>query len=282
MLRVTRDTDATISSTWDDSPSAVTIGIVDLLGDLITASATEPTVDREDGVFDYPFAAGTDVAFRQATWNGGTEKQHDTIEVVGAHLFMQGAARAFKNGALSDAAKYSTASIFADRDRITDDLETVTGRSWIQRYRMMAFRGSGTPNLRLADYVRSLGGGPGDGALRDTIRILSAADQNGEIPASSVVIADAGLLVRTDGIWRKPDQGSPVNIWLEIEYGVEDGYQSGAGRTAQEILVERLRHSNIPDRAISWTDEFGNVRLDTMPTEARDWIKTHDYRTRVY
>ena len=145
----------------------------------------------------------------------------------------------------------------------------------------MTFRGTGTHNLWLADFIRSRGGGPGDGALRDTTSILSATDQDGTINPDDIVIAEAGLLIRTDAAWKVPDQASPVNITLEIEYGVEGGY-GGADRAAQEILVERLRNSNIPDRAISWTDEFGNIRLDVMPTQARDWIKTHDYRIKAF
>ena len=281
MPRVLVDTDATLRSVWPRG-GTVTVGVTDLLGNLITPSATEATTDDDDGIFTYSFPAARQVDYGQITWiEGGDQEQHDVLEVVGTHLFSELEARAFKNAALKDTVKYLPDAIAVDRDRITDQLETVTGRSWVSRYRLMMFRGSGSRNLYLADFVRSLGGGPGDGALRDTIAVLSATDQNGDISPDNIVIADSGLLIRTDGVWLVPDAAHPVNITLEIEYGA-GGEHEGADWAAQEILVDRLRNSNIPDRAITWTDEFGNVRFDVLPTQARDWIRNHDYRIKAF
>ena len=69
MPRVARSTDTTIDSLWPptDPTGVVTVGIADLSGNLVTATATEPTIGNKDGLFEYKLAGdlSPDVDFRK-------------------------------------------------------------------------------------------------------------------------------------------------------------------------------------------------------------------------
>ena len=137
----------------------ITIGIVDANGDTVVASGTAVT-DNSDGTYTYTLAKQTEVNFLIATWSvsGGADFE-SYVDVVGSELFNETTARAFAAKAdatsalkpLASEDEYPDSVIAGERDRITDDLEQWTGRSFISRYARLELKGTGSSVLSLRD-----------------------------------------------------------------------------------------------------------------------------------
>ncbi len=283
MVRILRDTDTTLKKPWlaEGTPQTgqtITVTITDLDdGSVASGVAAE---DGSTGEYEFTVqdSAAADVALWRAVWaNADGQQVTEDIEVVGGWLFTEPDARAFDNGALTDENDFPDADILDERDRITDLLETATGRSWVPRFRRFTLKGSGTRELWLPDAIATEGGSDGAGARRDIVQVLAADDGATVTPSNIKIDPRMGLLVRTDAAWRRPSSTDPFNVTVDVEYGVRH-ITEGVDWAALSLIRDRLVPSDIPDRALSWTDEFGNINLDTMPTVARDWINNHDHR----
>ncbi len=284
MGRILRDTDTTLRKAWlaDGSPQtgkSITVTVTDLDGNTVkSGSATE---DGATGYYEFTIDAldAPDVALWDSVWDDGADQVvTERLEVVGGWLFTELAARSYDNGAMANVTDYPDSDILDERDRLTDIIETLTGRSWVPRFRRFVLEGSGSRRLWLRDFVESEGGSDGAGARRDTVKVLNAWVGGVAVSAANIKIDPRmGFLIRTDATWTKPTQTDPFNVTVDVEYGVQQ-VTEGVDWAALALLRDRLVPSNIPDRALSWTDEFGNINLDTMPTVAREWFERHDHR----
>jgi hypothetical protein len=286
-VRILRDTDTTIRRPWlqEGTPATgqtITVAVTDLDGNSVASgSAAE---DGATGYYEFTILStvATDVALWTIVWTNGDDSVSDEIEVVGNWLFTEPDARAYDGSAMNDATDFPDDDILAERDRLTDLLETWTGRSWVPRFQRFVLRGTGGHQLWLADNVEQRGGSDGAGAHHDIVQVLAAWQGGVSVsPANIVVEAKHAVLHRTDAVWAKPSAVTdPFNITVDVEYGKRD-ITEGVDWAALALLRDRLVPSDIPDRAVSWTDEFGNINLDTMPTVARDWLEAHDSKVGI-
>jgi hypothetical protein len=259
----------TLTKTWylDGTATdvgAVTVGIVDGNGTSVVTSGTA-TTNNNDGTYDYALAVQADTTVLVATWTASSESQVDYIEVVGGSLFTEAAARAFDNAAMTSATTYTDAIIAAERERITDLLESWTGRSWIRRYARIEARGTGhrelwlnTGSSRLSDGTPLIRNGRGF----DTVKVLSATVSGTAATVANITVGN-GRLWRTDGYWTTPTVSNPMNVVVEFEYGVASPQAMGADRIGLLLLRDRLVASNIDERASSFSDELGRYDLVT-------------------
>ena len=283
MLRILRDTNTTLRVPWLVDGTAttgqtITVAVNDLDG--VSVASGSATEDGTTGFYEFTLnvADVPDVALLDVVWTNGTQSITRRVEVVGGWLFTEPQARAFDANTMTSSTDYPDDDILAERDRITDIIENLTGRSWVPRYRRYTFRGSASRELWIGDAVYSEGGSTGGGASTDIQKVL-VVTANGSTVATSNIKLDRrlGVFYRTDTTWPSPSVTDPYNITVDVEYGLPE-VTEGVDWVALWLLRDRLVPSDIPDRAKSWTDEFGNIALDTMPTVARDWIRSHNYR----
>jgi hypothetical protein len=265
---------------------SITIGAVDLAGNTVVASGTA-TTNNADGTYSYTLASQSAVKVLQVTWtpsNASYGPVTNEVEVVGTKLFTEAQARAYDNAAMASTTVYTDADIEAEHTRIADLLETWTGRSWIRRYRLLQFEPSATNRLFLADAMISEGGSGGEGARFDVRAVLSATVDGTSVSPSDIRIDPVrGILFRTNGLsWGNYySTFTDYPIEVEVEYGAPRLFD-GVDRMALQLLRMRL----VPDptdfagRTTSLTTELGFYRIDTLPIEVREWVKTHDYRSR--
>lgn len=282
MLRVLRNTDVTLKKAWlvNGTPTpgkTINVTVKDLDGNDVATPGVASDIGSGFYTFDIDSTEIPDVALLDTTWTETDGTVTERVEVVGDWLFTEPQAREFDNGAMSAEADYDDDDILAERDRITDLLEQWTGRSWIPRYRRLVFKGTGGRQLWVPDAVHEIGGSNGAGVHTDLQQVLAVTVNGNTVsPANVVVDKFDAVLHRTDAAWPKPTLSNPLNVVVDVEYGVSEVID-GADWAALALVRDRLVPSNIPDRARSWTDEFGNINLDTMPTIARDWITSHQY-----
>ncbi len=287
MFRALRDTDTVIKLPWLIDGTAttgltITFAVNDLDGvEIKSGTAAE---DGTTGLYEIPLTAADvpDVALLDLVLTKSTESKTRRIEIVGGWLFTEPQAREWDAdaggvGAMASETDYPDDAILEWRDRITDMFETLTGRSWTPRFRRFRFRGSGTRELWLPDAVDEEPASGGSGSKSDIVKVLSADDGAAVSVANIQINKRLGVLYRTDAHWTRPSTAAPYNVTVDLEYGMPE-VMEGVDGAALTLLRDRLVRSNIPDRAISWTDEFGNINLDTMPTVARDWLKSNDRR----
>lgn len=275
----------------------VTIGIVDGDGDVVVAAATA-TTNNADGTYSYTLADQPNPDQLVVTWTDvdSTDVRIDDIEVVGGWLFSIVTARKFAAKAdatdavvsLKSATEYPNDVIADERQRITDDLEYWTGRSWVPRYCRAEFRGSGSRALDLSKgRVRTSNGFMlhRPGRLSDIAEILSVT-----IGSTVEDIADfepdGRHLIRTDGIFASSTSTNPFNVTVEWVYGLPHTVD-GVDRVALKLLVDRLVPSAFPDRMITADTQYGTVRYVqpggpmnnvTRIPEVNDWVNRHDHR----
>lgn len=262
-----------------DDQGTLTIGIVDADGDTVVASGTS-IVDNADGTYEYTLARQAEPNFLTATWTetGGTEFT-TYVEIVGSVLFNENQMRAFDSSMLASASKYSDADILAAHDRVAEQLEYWTDRSWIRRYCRVEIAGNGGYDLHVGDGVpRTAAGLPlhRPGWSRDIIRLLGVTVGGVSIDTANFKVANTGLITRTDNTWTKPTTTDPRNIVIEYEYG-QPYPVDGVDRVAMMIARHQLVASRVPTSAQSFTDAAGSYTFDEtrLPYEAYHWIKQH-------
>ena len=263
----------------------VTIGIVDGNGDTVVAAATA-TTNNGDGTYGYTLADQTEPGVLYVTWTrgDGNGALTDVVEVVGSKLFTEAEFRAHNGDQFSSASRYSDAAIAAARDAVTEQLEQWTSQAWVTRYCRIVLPGSGDRILYLNDgNPRTSTGEPlaRPGRMRHIQSVL-AASVNGTSITASNVIADRGVLHRTDGTWSSPTTSNPLNVVVEYSYG-HSRPVDGVDRIAMLLAADRLRESVISNRATTWSDEYGQYRFETpgragnvstIP-EVNEWVKAH-------
>lgn len=276
----------TVFSDGDESDiGTITIGIVDAAGNEVVAPGSAVT-DNGDGTYDFTLPAQTDVGLLTATWTEQAGSVFTTeIEVVGGHLFTEDQARSYVTDRLASEAKYSDEVIRSERRRITDWLESETGRSWIPRYRRLVVRGSGRYDLPLFFPVSSVGASGAEGVTADIRQLLSVTVDGVDVPTSEVTV-DGGKLLRAT-VWPRPAAPYAGNVVVELEYGLPHPI-AGVDRIALLELRQRLVDSRIPMTATAGSDEFGtysweaqnNGRPSRIP-EVNAWLRNQDRRVAV-
>ena len=188
----------TLTKTWyvdgdAEDVGTLTIGIVDANGAEVVAPLTA-VVDNSDGTYTYDLAIAAipEPTVLKTTWTEtSAQSQSHYIEVIGGWLFTENAARAFDDNALSNAGvpNYTDEAIAAERDRVTDLLETWTHRSWVPRYARIAMSGSGTSQLHPTGVIRFADGAVFDaeGSNHDLNRVLSVTINGGQVGCDQFV-----------------------------------------------------------------------------------------------
>jgi hypothetical protein len=295
MTTILRDTGpTTLTKTWYVNGTAtdvgdITIGIVNGAGTEVVAPLTA-TTNNADGTYDYNLAVQGDVSVLRATWTAASQSQDDLIEIKGGRLFSEAQARAFDNSALTNASTYPDADIAAERERVTELMEAWTGRSWVPRYCRLEALGHGGRELWLNSGSTRLSDGTPlyrPGRAWDTVKVIAASVNGTAVTVGNIEVGN-GRLWRTDGVWTTTSTSSRYNVVVEFEYGLLVP-QDGADRIGLLLARDRLVASNIPDRAISWSDELGTTRLATPGVggavsnipEVNEWVRQHSVRIPV-
>ncbi|MBX6388251.1 MAG: hypothetical protein IRZ08_04480 [Frankia sp.] len=183
------------------------------------------------------------------------------VPVVGAELFGIGEARRFGDGALADPIRYPDEALIELRARIREAFTVITGQRFVPELVTVTLAAYGGQALLLPDVRVS--------------RIVAVAERYGatwtELSAddlATLVLADSGMILRTAGTW---PQGS---------HAVRLAYECGWPQPPLEIRRAALRlatsyqgllSSNLPDRALSMSDELGTFRLAT-PGVGGSWF----------
>lgn len=181
----------------------------------------------------------------------GTTTQ--TIPVVGAPLFTLTEARAFDQGQLADPTRYPDELLVALRARIREAFVNITGKRFVPELVEAVVSGTGTSTLVVPDV--------------DVLNVRAVWLRRGGSwqpldPAqlASMMVLPYGTIVWTGGVW--PD--GPLSVRIVYEAGME--------RVPLEIRRAALKlacsymgalSSNLPDRALSLSDELGTFRLAT-------------------
>lgn len=277
-IEVTVYKDGTVTVT-DDDPATPTVTITRADGTVLQTA--QSTTKVSDGAYRYDLTptecARVDklTVALTGTWESATQVFTHTVEIRGGHLFTIAEARAFRSadgstGALNDTTKYPAAAIVAERDRITDLLEDWTEVSWVPRHHRESLPGPGVKTLNLPDY--------------EINTLIAATIGTVDQTVGDIIIDTAiGQLIHTTTTWTAYTSDDPHNIDVEYEHGYT-GLPSGVTRIALLLLVDRLQKNTIPDRALSWNDDLGTIRLVTeggprsnvtrIP-EVNQWIEEH-------
>lgn len=263
----------------------VTVGVVGGNGDTVVAAATA-TTNNADGTYTYQLADQTEPNVLTVTWtrSDGNGDLVDEVEVLGGRLFTEAAFRAHNGDLFTSATRYPDAAIAAARDAVTEQLEQWTGQAWVTRYARVVLPGSGSRQLYLSDGNCRTAAGRfmhRPGRTRNVQTIISATVSGTAVTASNVV-ADRGVLHRTDGSWTGPSGTNPLNVVVEHSYG-QPAPVDGVDRIAMLLAADRLRETVLSNRATTWSDELGSYRFETpgrsgnvstIP-EVNEWVKAH-------
>jgi len=259
-------------------PATLTVTVTDGSGAVVDPGTVTVTVTRHDGTTLFNGAAsGSGANPRTVSLDASDLAQLDrltvtaeasafgeasaVIPVVGAPLFWVSEARDFDQGQLADSTRFPDDVIVALRARIREAFTSVTGRRFVPELVDVTLDGSGSGLLILPDVeIR---------ALRAIwIREVVTWQELDASQLAAVAIAEPGMLVRTNDIW--PEGIANVRV----------RYEAGMERVPLEIRRAALRlaasymgalSSNLPDRALSLSDELGTFRLAT-PGVGGSWF----------
>lgn len=156
---------AALAHTFEDeygdivSPSSVTVAVTKYGTAVVSGSAT---ADGDGWKFN---AGSLAQGVYQVTWTAAGYVDSETFEVVGRHLFTVRELRAFDEE-LQDESRFTAEKILRYRDVVTDDFESITGRSFIPRTVRVPWSGSALlPRMDVAAATLY------DGALWDTLEL---------------------------------------------------------------------------------------------------------------
>lgn len=258
---------------------AVTLTITDLGGNTIASAAS---TTNTSGTYTYSLANQTAVKVFKAVWEDGSgNSRTQWYEVVGNFLVNEAELRAFDGGAMASTTTYTDEILWREHVRVADELESMTGRSWIPRYRRLKLAGTGSPALQLYRAVESLGASNGDGATWDTNEVLAATVEGTSVLSSLTVMPITGTLLLQSGTWTIPYQSNPVNVDVQVDYGAAS-LVDGVDYIAMLLMRDRLvaDPTDFGGRTQSMTNEMGFFRIDTVPIKVRDWVSRHNYKAR--
>jgi hypothetical protein len=233
----------------------VTVGIVDADDTTVVASgtATSKSGSGSSTTYSYTLPIQTAVKELTITWTRADTDAAltDTVEVVGGHLFNLNDARTFTvSGAqtpLSSSVTYPDGTIAEARDRITGMFAQHCGVSFIPRYARLELPGTGTRSLTVQ---------------HRRISTVLAATINGTAQTASNIepVWNDRVLWHKTGVWSAATSSNPRNVTVSYEHGYQQ-VPSDIRRAALLLLLREVVPSDIPDRALSLTNEFGNMRL---------------------
>lgn len=285
--RILRTQQVTLSHVFDpdEIPTAatgsVTVTLARLDGTVVsTGSATGPDATE---AYTYPYAGSATLDILTVTWAATVAGDalildQDRLEIVGAHMFGVGEARA-ADPAIADPTKYPTADIAAQRIVVEDEAANICGQSFAPRFAREILDGTGMAHLRL--------GWP----LTRAVRKVSVANTFG-LPYIDFTPTQLGLVAPgPDGVLRLDSGwnfGQPwvwgaiwpigrSNIIVEYEHGLDVAPSeiNRVGKIRVKSLLLQAR-SALPDRAerIAVT-EVGTVLL-AIPGQDRTGIPEVD------
>lgn len=281
-----------LTKQWMEDGTVVDVGVVtyDLTDFDDTAVASGTATKSGSGVnTEYKISVPnqTELGLLTLTWTRASgAKLVDHIEVVGGQLFTEAEARNFDSATFADEDEYPDAEIAAERLRITDLLEEWTATSWIPRWRRLKLAGNNRYRLPLFLSHLSQGGSGGQGAGWDTIRIQSCTIDGEDIDVANFEPVD-GFAHRTDSYWPWPSTLDPLNVTLDIVYGMPY-LIDGVDRIGKLLLADRLPSSRVAAHATRFTDELGtsdfsaeNMGRPTRIPEVNAWLRGHNDRARI-
>lgn len=273
--KVLNATPATLSQTFYSDgdvadPGVVTVTITKADGTaLVTGAATSGTGAAARTYDLGPQAQLNDLT---AAWTGTVDGEATTlyskVEIVGGFIFGIAQARAFDGAKLASTATYPTETITAARDRITDNLETLTGVSWVPRFAREEYDGDGTDTLLVSHYHPT--------------EVLSASIDGTALTSEELadlkVYKDGRIKRKTLGTWTEGE-----DIVIEYVHGF-DHLNDGVDYHALRWLTHQIVGTNLPRTAIQQIDQLGTFRMATAgekyPTgipEVDAWLASHDY-----
>jgi hypothetical protein len=260
ILRSTGPT--TLTKKWyedgtQSDAGVVTVGIVDAAGNTVVAAGTATTKGGSGSTTTYTYTLAIQTAVKRltVTWtrtDTGAQLA-DTIEVVGAVLFTEVEARTFTvSGAqtpLSNSTSYPDATIAEARDRITGLFEQYCGVSFIPRSHHLETAGTGSRTLEIPHHR--------------CIQVLNCTIGGVAQTAAQIIpLHNQRLLHHTTGIFTYPSDADPLNVHVTYEHGWPEP-PLDVKRAALLLLLREIVPSDLPDRALSWSNQDGTFRLST-------------------
>lgn len=259
MQQVTRGTSNTISATFFDGENlaavtSATLGVVASDGTVIVApgtSATEPATGSDSWTYVLPPVA--DCERLTATWAGVDADSNvwsviQPIDVVGGFYFDLNDLKAMPDIAGDDT--YNGQYIKA-RQWIETLIERVISASFVERF----FEETHHNRRRIF--------------LRETypVRILSVS-VDGTAVSTTPMFLDNEILITREMGW--PLRWSRATIRYVAGYTTEppEDLRIAALQAARNRLLSVDGASGIPERALSMTNAFGNIRMATAGSDA--------------
>lgn len=273
--KLLKQTGATLSVTFYSDgavadPGVVTVTITKADGTAIATNAA--TSGTGAAARTYTLAPQDKLNRLTAVWSGtvgGVATKITTeAEIVGGFVFTISQARAFDGAKLTSTSTYPTDDIIVARDRICDNLETLTGVSWVPRFEREELDGDGTDTLLVSKYHPT--------------EVLSASIDGTALTSAELadlkVYKDGRIKRKTLGTWT---EGKDVVI--EYVHGFEY-LKDGVDYAALRWLVHQIVGTNLPRTAIQQIDNLGTFRMSTpgekYPTgipEVDAWLAAHDH-----
>lgn len=276
MDRVLRDVSAVIriavtdnaASPWDSDNEELDVVVTDSAGvevDTFTAAK-----EGDVGVYSFtvPASQTSILDIYDVEWTGEFDGEgqtyHSQYEVVGGFFFTISEARAFDNGAMGDVNAYPTQTLIDGREQVEEEIEDACGVAFVPRGTRVSLNGSGTEDLILP-HTRV-------GAL------VSMTEDDDALDVADVTLyGDEGRLFLSSGTF--------ATGFLNVSVLYERGYTTPPTRikrAALMLLRDRLVGSNIPDRALSHTDDGGTVTLAAAGTNGPFGIPEVDAAVEQY
>lgn len=249
---------------------AVTVGVVDAASNIVVAAGTA-TVKNGTGastyyIYDLPIQTAVKQLTVSWTRTGTGAVLEDEVEVVGDVLFTEAEARAFTvtgvQTPLSNATTYPDATIAEARDRITDLFETYCGVSFIPRSHYMETPGSGSRRLPVPHHR--------------VIQVLSCTIGGAAQTATDIEpLRNQRLLHHKTGTFTWPSSTDPQNGHVCYEHGFEHP-PLDIKRAALLLLLREVVPSDLPERALSFSNQDGTFRLSYPGENSPTGIPTVD------
>lgn len=238
------DTGATITPAADVAEEAT-----GKLVQVLTASETA-TPQRIKAVWSCSLSEADDVAMTFTTYH----------EIVGDLLFTIAEARAFDEATLADAEKYPLDDILAARDVIWEAFEDICGARFGTAATRDILDGNGLSTLWLP--------------TQQAQSVTAAATRSTSTWTALTSDELADLFVSPNGRLVRETLGS----WPTGSRNIRVDYQHGHARVPREIrraalvvLRDQLPGTNLTNRALSQTNEFGTFRI-AAPGERGAWF----------
>ena len=240
------DTPATISATFyaagaDTGADDGTVTVAVMRADGSAVTGVGAVTSAGDGVYTVTLPAQADLDVLTATWTGATTKVRTTHEIVGRQLVELAEIRAQTN---LSSASYTNTMLEDARAWFLDTVDDFCGFSPIPRYAYETASGDGTSTVRITNraYVRA---------------IRSVAVDGEEVGDLTGWDLDNGLLSGTTFPYGRN------NVTVGYEYGL-DHPPADLKRAALTAIRYRLLtdvNSQLPDRAMSISNEYGNIQM---------------------